>query len=233
MCRTLSLASFGCSRRGTGRGREGGNGPFSRRVLRPVLTCRGFSLIETIIVSAVALVSLLLVFQMLSHLSLWWTRQEYLQERTANARYVLKRVGDLLFMAGYRPSVRGVHLMEPDRLAVEYLVDGAEEEPGRSTRHRLFTLCRDGSRLKLITQRRLLPLEAPSAWGEGSTTVLAEEVRDLSFRYLDRAGRDTTSPDDVRAVELTLRLGAPGQADVVPCPEVCFRSAYQLRNFRG
>ncbi len=70
---------------------------------------------KQLIVSLVMIASLPLVLQMLRHLSLWWALQENGLERTAAARHVVQRVSDMLLMAGYRASVRGIHSLGSDR----------------------------------------------------------------------------------------------------------------------
>ncbi len=192
----------------------------------------GFSLVEMLIVSLVMIASLLLVFQMLRHLSLWWALQENGLERTAAARHVVQRVSDMLLMAGYRASVRGIHSLGSDRLTVEYLVEGADEDPGEFSRHRLFTVWLEGGKIKLLTRRRRLPLEGEPSWGEGSTATLAEEVEEIVFRYYDARGRETDNPLSVRLVCFTMKLRGssryPREAG-----GLVYRASVFLRNLHG
>jgi hypothetical protein len=195
------------------------------------LRTEGFSLVETIIVTAVLLVSLLLVFKMLQHVTIWWRLEEDRCDRTAMARHALGKITNLLFMAGYRPSERGIHAMGEKSLSVEYLAEGAEEAEGEYSRHRLHTIFLDGSQLKLTTRRRRLPLTASPSWGAGSTVVLAEGVRDFSFRYLDVLGRETEHTGDVRVVVFSLHLGDTGKSPDIN--DQCYSSAVVLRNNNG
>jgi prepilin-type N-terminal cleavage/methylation domain-containing protein len=193
---------------------------------------RGFSLIEVVVVSAVFVTTLFLVFQMIGHFTIWYRRLEARADRNAGARYVIHRVSDLLSMAGYRASVAGVHSIGADGVTVECLVEGAEEEPGRYSRHRLYTIRRDGSRVNLTTRRRRLPLDGTPAWGEGSTSVLIDEARDVRFEYLDEGGRQTDVPKEVRVVKFSFRLGPEGGRDPRE-PDRCFQAAVYLRNHHG
>lgn len=176
---------------------------------------------------------MLLLFRMMGNFSLWWSRQEQEKERAASVRHALYKMTDLLFMAGYRPSERGIHAMEPERMVLEYLVEGADESPGLYSRHRRFTIFREDDRLKLTTQRRLLPLSEPSRWGAGSTTVLAEGVRELGFTYLDSRGEPTEEPREVRLVVFSLSVADEAFTSGPPSKDRRYRSAVFLRNNHG
>lgn len=181
-----------------------------------------------LIVSTIGLTTMLLLFSMLGHMGRWWSGAEAAGERSGAMRHAAGTITDLLFMAGYRCSVAGIHDMGPDHLTVEYLVEGADEVPGSISRHRLFTVRRDGDKLKLTTRRRRLPLDVEPAWEDGSTSILADDLADLSFRYLDGRGEETAVPGRVRLVEFSFRLGSvPGDSGSR------YRSAVRLRNVRG
>ncbi len=171
--------------------------------------------------------TLLLLFSMLGHVSRWWSRAEAAGEHSGSMRHAAGTITDLLFMAGYRCSVAAIHDMGPDHLTVEYLVEGADEVPGSISRHRLFTVRRDGDKLKLTIRRRRLPLDTLPAWEEGATSVLADDLADLSFRYVDGQGHETDIPSRVRLVEFSFRLedGVDGGTS--------YRSAVRLRNVAG
>jgi hypothetical protein len=58
--------------------------------------------------------------------------------------------------------------------------------------------------------------------------VLAEEVSETCFSYLDATGRETSDPRRVRVVSLAFRLGPRGAGE-----GGCFyRTATYLRNYR-
>lgn len=212
---------------------KAGNGPIPDGILRSFLNRSGFSIIETTIVSAVLLASLFSFFQMANHFSLWWSRQEDHYEKTAAARYVIGKVTDLLFMAGYQPSITGLPSIGNNSFSVEFLVDDADEAEDRYTRHRLYSVYQEGDLVKLKTQRRLLPLDGSPSWGRGSTTVLADGVKELSFKYYDSSGNETEVPGLVRLVTFTLRIKAPSLPGNPSPGEHCYRSAVQLRNHHG
>jgi hypothetical protein len=183
-----------------------------------------------LIVSAVMLVSLAMVFQMVDHLNRWWRRQEKESRDAAAARALTRSLTQMISMAGYRSSERAIHVMEPGRLAVEYLDEGATEVRDQYSRHRLFTVRRDGDQVKLTTQRRRLPLDTSPPWEKGSTTVLAEGVGEFSLTYLDRGGGETGDPGRVRCI--AFRFGfLPGSGRSEPPPPL--GTAVALRNHRG
>ena len=190
-------------------------------------------MVETIIASALVLSSCLLAFEMVHHFTMSCGRQERLLERSAIARTTLRKVSDLLFMAGYRASVRGIHSIGEDHVSLEFLVEDGEESPGEYSRHRLYTVFRDGSKLKLTTRRRRLPLEDEPPWRKGSTTVLAEEVTEACFTGFDRNGEVTTNTDALMLVDFTLRLGLGGEPGKTGKKGDVFRTAVFLRNAGG
>ncbi len=181
-------------------------------------------MVETVIVSGVLLVSLMLLFQMINHFTFWWRKQENDLDRTASARYAIQTVDSMLSMAGYKASVRGVHSISPTGITIEYRDDDREEDPETYSRHRLYRIFRDGSKLKLTDRRRLLPLEGPPSWGEGSTSVLAEGIEEVDFRYFDRTGAETADPALVRLVVFTMGYSDKGAR---------YQTAVCLRNYNG
>jgi len=185
---------------------------------------------ELMIASAVILSSLFLTLLMMSNFSRWWMGEEIRLDKVSSARYALHRVSDLLYMAGYKPSVQGLHSIGPTSLSLEYLVEEADEAPGEFSRHRLFTIFQDGSKLKLTTQRRCLPLESIPPWRRGSTTVLSESVEKVSFTCLDGEGAATGDPGEVSLVIFSLCLKDSFLPGIPTSRGGCYRTAVFLRN---
>jgi len=185
------------------------------------------------IASAVILSSLLLTFRMIGCFSRWWMGEEVRLDSVSSARYALHKVTDLLYLAGYSPSIRGLHSIGPSRLSLEYLVEEAEEVPGEYSRHRLFTIHQDGTKLKLTTQRRRLPLESEPPWRRGSTTILSENVEKASFTFMDRKGAETDIPGEVSLVVFSICLKGSSLKGIPASRGGCYRTAAFLRNYAG
>jgi hypothetical protein len=170
---------------------------------------------------------------MMNTFSRWWMGEEIRLEGVSSARYVLHKVSDLLWMAGYKPSVQGLHSLSPTRLSLEYLVEEADEITGEYSRHRLFTLFQDGSKFKLTTQRRRLPLETTPRWRRGSTTVLSENVESISFTFISSEGAETDVPGEVSLVVFSLCLKDSSLQGMPISRGGCYRTAVFLRNLAG
>jgi type IV pilus assembly protein PilW len=155
----------------------------------------GFTLTELMVSMAIGMVMLAAVTTTFMSQTKIYNAQEQISEMEQNARGVLDIITRELKMAGYKPNggtFSGV-TYSTTQLMIETDLDSNGGISTSSTANEQITYAYDSTN-KQITR----------AVGGGSAQVLADNITEFIFSYLDSTGASTTTSANIRQVSISI-----------------------------
>lgn len=158
-------------------------------------TNSGFTLVELLVSLGVGMVVVAAVTTTFMSQAKIYTAQEQVNEMEQNARGALDIIAREVKMAGYKPAggtVNGV-TYSSSQLLIQADLDGSGAINTASTSNEQITYAYDSTN-KQITR----------ALGTGTAQVLADNIIEFTFEYLDAGGNATTTTADIRQIRISV-----------------------------